>query len=440
MDKSRLKSISVLALPIIGGMTSQNILNLVDTAMVGALGAPSLAAVGIASFVSFMAVASITGLSSAVQATAARRYGEGRMNELAYSLNGGILISICVGLPLTLVLWFACPWIYAALIDDPVVVSEGVPYLQARFLAIAFVGMNFSFRGFWSATNRASRYLRTLLLMHTINIFLNYCLIFGHFGFPELGTQGAGLGTTISVVIGCGIYHWIGFREARDQGFYQHLPNSEQLSSLLKLGIPSSIQQFLFAAGFTALFWIIGQIGTAELAVANVLINITLVAVLPGLGLGLAAATLSGQALGRGDADDALMWGWDVAKVASVVFFAFAIPVLLFTDPILAVFLHEPHLIQLGHAPLQLLGAGIIFDGVGLVLMNALLGVGAARVVAIVGVALQWLLFLPVAYLVGPTFGYGLIAIWLAMMAYRGMQAAIYAYYWRKQSWAQISI
>lgn len=419
---------------------SQNILNLVDTAMVGTLGAPALAAVGIASFVSFMAVASITGLSSAVQATVARRFGEGRMSELADALNGGILISICLGLPLTLLLWLACPWLFALLIDDPAVIREGVPYLQARFLAIVFVGINFSFRGYWSATNRATRYLRTLLVMHSLNIFLNYCLIFGNFGFPQMGAEGAGLGTTISIIIGCGIYHWMGFREARNEGFYQHRPTSEQIRSLLRLGLPSSIQQLLFAAGFTALFWIIGKIGTPELAVANVLINITLVAVLPGLGLGLAAATLSGQALGRGDPDDALMWGWDVSKVASVIFLGFALPVLFFTDPILGVFLNDPELIALGHLPMKLLGAGIILDGVGLVLMNALLGVGAAKIVAIVGVGLQWILFLPAAWVVGPMLGQGLVAIWIAMMFYRGLQAIIYAYYWKKQAWATISI
>ena len=104
LNVARRRRILGLALPIIGGMASQNVLNLVDTAMVGVLGASALAAVGLGSFANFMASAFITGLSAGVQAMASRRLGEGRESESAVPLNGGLLLAGGLALPLSAVL------------------------------------------------------------------------------------------------------------------------------------------------------------------------------------------------------------------------------------------------------------------------------------------------------------------------------------------------
>src|ERR1700757_3334148 len=97
--RNRTREVWALALPIIGAMSSQNVLNLVDTAMVSHLGPAALAAVGLGSFVNFMAFSAITGLSTAVQAMAARRIGENRDHEAAVPLNGGLLLSLAIGAP-----------------------------------------------------------------------------------------------------------------------------------------------------------------------------------------------------------------------------------------------------------------------------------------------------------------------------------------------------
>lgn len=435
LDRQRSREVLALALPIIAAMTSQNVLNLVDTAMVAHLGAATLAGVGLASFLNFMAVAFITGLSSAVQAMAARRVGEGKLDETAIPLNGGIVLSCALGIPLAALMIWQAPNILGLLNDDPAVIAAGTTYLQLRLLSIFAIGVNFSFRGYWSAIKLARLYMYTLLGMHSFNIALNYCLIFGKLGFPEMGVVGAGLGTSISIFLGTLIYFVLGWKHARKSGFLARRPSREQFGNLLRLGLPSSIQQLFFAAGFTVLFWIVGMVGTRELAVANVLINISLVAVLPGIGFGLAAATLAGQALGRRDAIDAHRWAWDVCKVGCLVLGAIGLPMVLAPQLILGLFLPDAHLVELGTWPLRLIGAGIVIDGIGLILMHALFGVGAARRVMGVSVGLQWLVFLPAAYLLGPVFGFGLTAIWLALNLYRGLQSLVLAAIWERRQW-----
>ncbi len=438
--RDRRREIWALSLPIIGGMTSQNVLNLVDTAMVGQLGPAALAGVGLSSFVNFVAMAAVTGLSVAVQAIAARRVGEGRLSESAIPLNGGLLLSLLIGVPISVLLILIAPWLFAQLNPDPEVAAQGVPYLQMRLLSVFALGMNFSFRGYWSAVKRAHLYMGTLIWMHTLNIALNYCLIFGKLGLPAMGSMGAGLGTTISLCVGTATYFWLAQKHASGSGFLQRRPSRAELKAQLKLGVPAMAQQLLFAAGFVMLFWIVGQIGTAELAAANVLVNITLVTVLPGMGFGLAAATLAAQALGRKDADDAYRWMWDVFRQSVYLLTPFALAFIFVPSFILAPFLKTPELVALAKLPLQLIGITVIGDALGMILMNTLLGVGATRTVLMVAVGMQWVLFLPLAYLLGRVWGLGLNAVWLAMIAYRGIQAGIFVAIWRKRGWQRITL
>ncbi|MEQ1438107.1 MATE family efflux transporter [Fontimonas sp. SYSU GA230001] len=429
-----------LSLPILGGMLSQNLLNLVDAWMVGGLGPAALAATGLAGFLNFMAVAFITGFSPAVQAIAARRIGEGHGEEAAIPLNGGLLLSLAIGLPLSVLLIAATPAVFAALVEDPAVVHEGVPYLQWRLLAIALVGMNFSFRGYWSAAKLTGFYMQTLVTMHVLNVIFSYTLIHGLFGLPRMGTAGAGLGTTLALFVGTALYFRLGLAHARAQGFLVRRPSREQFRGLLRIGLPSSVQQLLFASGFAVLFWIVGQVGTQELAVANVLTTISLTAVLPGIALGIAAATLCGQALGRRQPDIAHHWAWDVYRVGLWIFGPLALAMLLATDPILTLFLREPALVDLGRVPLRLVGATILLDGLGLIMMQALLGAGAARLVMWIATGFQWGLFLPAAWLLGPVLGMGLTTLWIAMGSYRLLQAIVFIFAWERRDWARLRV
>lgn len=439
--KDRLRPILSLAVPIMGGMVSQNVMNLVDTAMVGTLGKESLAAVGIASFATFLSQAFLLGLSSGVQAMASRRKGEGNESEMALPLNGGLLLAVTMGVPLSLLLYALAPRLFPFLNDDPLVVAEAVPYWRVRLLAVTAVACNFSFRGYWNGVNLSRLYLRTLVVMHVVNLTLNYLLIFGKLGFPALGATGAGIGTTIATYVGTGTYVFLGLLHARRSGFLRGIPDAATLKTMLRLSVPNGVQQLFFAGSMTALFWIVGQVGTAELAAANVLINVMLVGILPGLGLGLAAASLVGQAMGRGEPADAERWGWDVVRVGLVVVGLIGVPMMLFPERILMVFLHDDaSTIELATLPLRIAGAALVFDATGLVLQNALLGAGDSRRVAVLATSMQWLVLLPACYLAGPVLKFGLLGIWLVQVGQRVLSSAVFASVWKAGRWQRIEV
>ena len=437
---ARRATIVTLGLPIVGGMLSQNVLNVVDTAMVGTLGDVALAATGMGGFANFMAIALIMGLSSGVQAIVARRYGEGTTELMASALNAGLVLAVAFAVPWSALIHSLALPLFQALVEDVAVVSEGVPYFRARLLGAVGVGINFAFRGYWNGINLPKLYMGTLIVSHATNLVLNWVLIFGNLGAPEMGTLGAGVASTVATYVGSLTYFVLGFRIARKNGFLHAWPEWSVFRSLIRIALPASMAQFFLAAGYTALMWIVGLTGTAPLAAANVLLTVTLVAILPGLAFGLVAASLVGQALGRGDVDDAEAWGWDVVRVACVGLTAIGIPMMLVPELILGGFLHEPSTRVLAEAPLRLVGLTIGLDAVGLVLLNAMYGAGSSRTVLAVGTVMQWGVGLPLAYLAGPVLGLGLLWMWGAMMLYRGGQAAIFAIMWKRRKWASIAV
>lgn len=440
MDAARRHRIFGLALPIVGGMVSQNLLNIVDTAMVGFLGDSALAAVGLGGFVVFMCQALILGISTGVQSTAARKKGEGRSDRAAAILNTALLLVLVVAPIFSLVLMQLAAPLFPYLNSDATVIELGIPYLEWRLGAIVFVGMNFAFRGYWNALDMSRVYMFTLIVMHACNIILNYILIFGKFGAPALGVTGAAMGSAISLAIGSSIYMILGFKYVAKDGFMRHLATRQETASLVRISLPAGLQQLFFSAGLVAMFWIIGKIGTAELAAANVLITVLLFAILPGLAMGIACATLVGQALGRKEPEDAYQWAWDVAKVTVVLLTVLGIPLWLIPDLVSSIFIHNPETRELARWPMRLIGLTMPVEAMVFVFMHALLGAGDARRVMMVGVGSQWLLFLPLAYLFGPVLGFGLFTIWLLQNGSRALSAFLYVTMWRGRHWQRIVV
>ena len=440
MDPARRQRIVILALPIIGGMVSQNLLNIVDTAMVGFLGDAALAAVGLGGFVVFMCQALILGISTGVQTSAARRKGEGSPERAAALLNTALVIVLVVAPLFSIVLMQMAGPVYPYLNADPEVITRGVPYLEWRLGAIVFVGMNFAFRGYWNALDLSRLYMSTLIVMHATNIVLNYVLIFGKFGAPALGVTGAGMASALSMVVGTVVYFYLGLKHVRKDGFLRCMATRSETVSLIRVTIPAGVQQLFFAAGLVAMFWIIGRIGTPELAAANVLVTVLLFAILPGLGLGLACATLVGQALGKREPDDAYRWAWDVTKVTVVLLTVLGLPMWLVPDLVSSIFIHEDSTRELARWPMRIMGLTMPIEAIGFAFMHGLLGAGDARRVMFVSIGTQWLLFLPLAFVIGPLLGYGLLGVWLWQGVTRAIQSTLFFTMWKSRKWQHIEV
>lgn len=431
----RRRKVMRLALPIMLGMLSQSVLNLIDAALVGSLGEVALAGVGVGGYAMFMMTALVFGLSSGVQAQTAQRTGA-KCTTPAQPLNAGLLIALAVGLPLTLIAWWQAPLIIRLMTQTADVHGVAVDYFRWRVVSLSAIAMTLCFRGYWNGRQYTSLYLRIIVGVHVLNVLASIGLIFGYAGLPQMGASGAGAGTTLSLFIGLLAWLVVSIKGACQKGFLQRLPSLQQLRQTLVLASPHSFQQVWFAAGYAVLIWMLSQIDTASVAVGHVLINLSLLLILPGVGLGVAAMSLVGEALGREARQEAHRWGWDALGVAWLLLALLALPMLLFPSALLGLFFHQEALIALGRLPLQLTGAMIVLDAAALVLAQALMGAGAQRTVMTLTLSMQWLVFLPLAWWVGIIHEYGLIGIWLVQLIYRLLNSLAFVWVWQRRKWA----
>jgi len=436
----RVRRILSLALPIITAMMSQSLLNLVDIGMVGQLGDAPLAAVGLSSFTLFTFQSLILGLSAGVQAMAARRKGQGRLDETAVVLNGGLLLALLIAPLLSIILIAIAPLLMPLLSQDPAVVEVAIPYFQVRAAAALFLCFNYCFRGYWNAVDLSRLYMWTLLLIHGTNILLNYVLIFGHFGAPAMGATGAGIASSIAMVVGTLCYFILAYRHARPAGFLRKLPPRHELQTLIRQSLPTGVSQMSVMAGNVALYWIIGRVGTPELAAASVLLNITTVAILPGFGLAIGCATLVGQALGKSDPQDAQRWVRESLLIGVITLGLLGSPMWLLPNHLLSLFIHDPATAKLAVIPMQIIGVTVILEGIKRVYQHALLGAGDPRRPMQIQLTTQWLLFIPAAWFVGLHLGLGLLGIWIIQEIHRLLQTLLFRRMWRRGRWKGINL
>lgn len=434
----RQREILKLALPLIGGMLSQSLINLVDSAMVGALGSTALAAAGVAGYTAFVITALILGISSAVQSTTAYFYGAKCKDSQHKTLNAGLILALLLCLPLIAFFYPITGLLLSYINYDGAVVELADPYLDWRVIGLLAVGLNLVFRGYWNGVHHSKIYFKTIVFIHISNIAISYLLIYGKLGLPAMGVEGAGLGTCISLFLGTLAWLIYTLRKIGSRLFFDQGIDTRILKQLINRALPNSLQQTLFASGYLVLFWIIGQIGPLSVAVAHVLVNLSLLMILPAVGLGMAATSLVGRSLGQKDDQAAQNWGTDVAKVAVVLLLLIAMPLAFLAEPVLGLFLIEPEAIGLGVQPLQLTALMMVIDASAIVLTQALLGAGASKMVMQVSVTLQWGFFLPLAFIFGSYLGLGLAAIWWVQLVYRCLNATGFIWLWKVKAWSVI--
>ena len=419
-EPTRSRQVLGLALPIIGGMTSQIVLNLVDTAMVGRLGPAPQASVGLGSFSFLMFATVVTCLGTGVQAIVSRREGEGDRDAAGGALDTGLCLSVLIGLPLGYLLAQAAPTIFAQLSDDPLVIhggeffSGGSDYLAIRLLALGVVGANFCFRGFYNGIGRSSVYMISIILIQVLNILFNWMFIFGNLGADAMDVRGAALASVVAQCIGTCFYTFLTFLQADIRAHYRPFRISrlkvQSFGRLARLAWPDAVRSAAVLVSLTLFLKLHGEVSTTSLAAGTILLNIGSAGFLVALGMGLAGATMVGQNLGRNDPGEARKLVWLGVRLCTVAMIPGAIAISVWAGPVLTVFSQDAATIAIATPSLRLFSFIMLVNVLPIVLMFSLLGAGETRWVAKVQIAQQYILMLPLAAFFGlwlaPTLGY----------------------------------
>ncbi len=442
VERTMIREILRLAYPVIVGMVSHTVLNLVDTAMVGRLGDVALGSVGLGSYLILVMVLVFGSLSIGTQAITSRRLGENRPEEFERIAFNASFLALIIGVAISILGYFLSPWIFSLMSDSPEVVRVGTPYLAIRFLSLFSLVMIFTLRGFVYGLGRTRIDMIVSILINLLNILLNYFLIFGHWIFPRLEVKGAAIASAVSTVIGLAVYiAFVYFRVHRHlpEGDGERRLSRELMWQIVRISAPRALQS-LSIIGFLVFLSLIGQIGIGALAISNIIFKAFNLSFMVGMSVGTASATLVGRSLGEGNERLAVRYGWHSAGIGAVIMQLIGVLFMFFPREIMGIFTDSPASIEKGVLPFQLLGAFQLIDGIGIVLSRTLQGAGSTFYVMVSEMVVIWIFFIPYTYAAINLIHGGIVLAWLGLFIYIALFASAMIFKFHEGGWKKIRI
>jgi len=402
-----------------------------------------LAAMGLGLLATWAITSVFSSLSTGTHVLAARRFGERDYAGAGDVLNDSLLLALILGLAFGIPGYLFSFPILDLFSADPAVAEAGTGYMQWRFFGLLFFLFVVSYRGFFNGIGHTKVFMHSAIIINASNILLNYLLIFGSFGFPRLGLTGAGVSSAISNVLGALFFVGVTFlpKYRRRYRYYQGLRISRGvIEQIIRISLPVSFQNILILLGFLIFVAITGMIGTVQQAASQVVITALFMSFLPCFGFGIGAQTLVGQSMGTGEFALAKRYGLEAAKLATYFTMALGAVFILIPETVIGVITTSEEVGAIARPILQIAGAAQIFYASGIVLAHALQAAGATVFVMIVEVLTHWVVFLPIAYLIGVTWDGGLTGAWLALPVYIVSYSGLIYMKYRKGSWLQIKV
>ncbi len=437
-----LRQVAYLAYPVILTHLSVTLMGVVDSAMVGRLGATELAAVGFGGVWLWTLFNGFIGAGTGVQTFVAQHHGAGRPEECGRWAWQGCYALIPPAACAALILHFNVDSLMRLLAP-----SEAVQQLAGEYLAIcAFgaVGMCAAtiLSAFFLGVGDSRTPLYVALFVNCLNALLDYALIFGNFGLPAWGVPGAAVATSISEWVSTLVLLALFSRRARRRAFATTLaaPSLDSMRRLLRVGLPVGGQYTIEMLSFAAFLTLVARLGDASMAASQAFIALLSLSFMQAEGLGIGVCTLVGRYVGAMDpisAARSFRSGQILTLVISGIVAALFIGM---PGPLLRIFTEDPEVLLLG-APLLLVGAIYqFFDAFGIVADGALRGAGDTLVPFFARLGLAWGLFLPLAWLLGVRLEGGLTAAWLAGALYVSILAGFLVVRFRSGAWRRIRI
>lgn len=423
----RWRDIIALATPVVISKLSFTAMGLVDTAMVGRLGASEQGAVGIATTYMFTLYVFGLGLVSVVNTFVSQNHGAGRPKMCGVVLGHGLRIATVMGAFTYILLLASKPLFGWAGLSDPV--SEaGYAYLFFRILGLPGVFWYWAYNGFLEGLGETRAPMWISLAANIINAGLDYVLIFGLGPIPAFGVEGAGMATA-----GSNIFMLICFMVVvhRPNSYYRKFGIDKIWSSLqphlmrkmIKVGWPMGVQFFMEIGAFLVFSVMIGWVGDRELAANQVTLRLMSISFMTAWGISIAATTLVGRHQGEKRSDLASRAGNRTIILA--LGFALACALLFVSIPQILAGLFTPFEDVARMAAVLMYVAAImqVFDGLSIVAYGALKGAGDTRWPLWIVISMNWCFGVPLVYYLTIGIKWGVLGAWIGMAAMLASQS-----------------
>jgi putative MATE family efflux protein len=418
-------------------MLMESVFAVVDIFWVAHLGADAVATVGLTESMLTLLYAVAIGLGIGATAMVARRIGENNPEGAAQAAVQAIALGLIVSLVIAVAGYLLAPRLLAAMGGSPWVVQQGVGFTRVMFAGNASILLLFLINAIFRGAGDAAIAMRVLWLANFINIVLGPCFIFGLGPFPELGVTGAAVATTIGR--GTGVLFALS-KLVRSGGRFdirrRHLHLEPAIMArLVRLSSTGTFQVFIGMASWIGLIRTLSTFGSDAVAGYTIGIRVIIFALLPSFGMGNAAATMVGQALGASKPERAERAVW-LAGFYNMIFLGIVGAVfLLFAPQIISLFTTDTRVAPYGVDCLRIVSAGFLFYAYGMVLTQSFNGAGDTWTPTKINLFVFWFWELPLAYVLAITLGIGPRGVFIAITIAFSTLALVSAILFRRGHW-----
>jgi len=418
-----------LAAPVMLGMLGHTFVSFIDNIMVGQLGTAELAAVSLGNSFMFIAMSIGIGFSTAITPLIAEADSSDNLNQARSTYKSGLFLCTTLGIILFLGIYFSKPLMY--LMKQPKEVVElAIPYLDLVAFSLIPLVIFQAIKQFSDGMSMTKYPMYATLLANIVNIILNYILIFGKFGFPEMGIVGAAYGTLASRLIMV-VYLWLLLRYKKRSA--QIVKNIKffildilMIKKIINLGSLSAMQMFFEVAIFTAAIWLSGLLGKNPQAANQIALNLSSMTFMVAMGLSVASMIRVGNQKGLQNYKELRRIAFSIFLLGILLATFFAVLFFIFHKSLPNIYLdiedaanYSDTIEVLSIASNLLLAAAFfqISDSIQVVVLGALRGLQDVKIPTILTFISYWVVGFPISYFLGKEEMYGSFGIWLGLLA-----------------------
>ena len=381
------KEIISVSYPIFLGLLAQNIVNVTDTAFLGHLSEVSLGGSAMGGLLYICLFTLAFGFSIGSQIMISRRNGEGEYRKIGPIMWQGSAFSMIMAVALLAVTYFAYPALMRWLVSSDAVYDASCEFFRWRMWGFLFAFINVMFRSLYIGITRTKVLTLNALVMAAVNVFLDYALVFGEMGFPQMGVAGAALASVIAeasslLFFVLYTYYAVDLKKYGLNRFGQFDWN--MVIRILRISCFTMLQYFLSFGVWFVFFIALERHGERALAVANIVRSVYIVLLIPVQALQTAANTLVSNLIGSGGTQFVMKLLAKVSRMSFGIMVGCVLLCLIFPRALLSIYIGEEALITESMSALYVICIAVLVSAVANIYLNGISGTGNTQAALIV--------------------------------------------------------
>lgn len=431
------KAIWALTYPIILSLFAENIINVTDTIFLARIGEAELGASAIGG--TFYVLLFIIGLGFSIgtQIIISRRLGENRDEEVGSVFEISVIFLMLAALVVFVVVQLLFSPLFSRILSSGEIFAQTNLYVKYRVCGIFFTYLGCAFRAFYTGLFKTKFLLANSLVLAVVNVIFAWLLIFGKFGFPQLGIVGAAIATVIAEFASVLFYFIVTFKYIdlkKYRLFQRKTYDLKVIRNILDVSGFIILQHVMSLASWFAFFLVIEQRGPHQLAITNIIRSIYLFLMIPGWAFGSATSTMVSNIIGKGDTEGVIPLVKKITCLCFLSILVLVVPAIIFHHGLLSLYTPDTRLIEESMGSFYVVMVALIIFSLTMNFFNGVIGTGSTRVAMLIEL-IGTVIYLLFVYIVILTLNMPLEIAWVSEIQYFIVLFILSYFYLKKGSW-----